>query len=80
LGAVSNNWINKGEKRMSMKLSEIAEEIGVPVCILTAEEIKWAGIRGSVSKQREVVLLAELKAADDFWKNPKYCPMSVHYL
>lgn len=65
---------------MSNKLSAIAEEVGIPVVMITADEIKWAGKRGTISKQREEILLAELKEIDDFWKNPKYGPASMDYL
>jgi len=65
---------------MGNKLSAIAKEVGVPVVMITAEEIRWAGKRGTISKQREEILLAELKEIDDFWKNPKYDATSVDYL
>jgi len=65
---------------MSMKLSEIAEEVGVPICMLTADEIKSAGKIGAISGARAEVLLAELQTSDGLWQEPKFGSINVYRL
>jgi len=47
-----------------MKLSEIANEVGVEVCMLTAEVVKSAGTKGLITEKRAEELVAELEKTD----------------
>lgn len=53
-----------------MKLSEIAEKVGVQVVDLSSESIKRAVEKGVISRKYGEKLLAELKVADGIWKSP----------
>ena len=53
-----------------MKLSEIAEKVGVLVVDLSSESIKRAVEKGVISRKYGEKLLAELKVADGIWKSP----------
>lgn len=57
---------------MSMKISEIAEEVGVQICWLSADEIRRVANSGAISQERAEILLVELKTTDGFWQNPKF--------
>lgn len=51
-----------------MKLSEIAEKVGIPVCEITREAIIQAREKGLITVNQEKKLLAELKKADNLWQ------------
>lgn len=53
-----------------MRLSEIAEKVGVPVVDLSQKSISQAVKDGRITKREGKDLSAELKKADEIWANP----------
>jgi len=53
-----------------MKLSEIAEKVGVPIVNLSSGSIERAIKEGIISRKQGERLLAELKKVDGIWENP----------
>jgi hypothetical protein len=51
-----------------MRLFEIAEKVGVPVCKITPEIITQVREEGLITGKQEKKLLAELKKADNIWQ------------
>jgi len=57
---------------MSIKISEIAKEVGVQICWLSAEEIRRIAKSGAISRERAEILLAEFKMTGGFCQDPKF--------
>lgn len=52
-----------------MKLSEIADVVGVPVCQITPGAIAQANEKGLITGGQKQKLLSELRKADRIWEN-----------